>query len=680
MIDLWQRLQQRRMVQWAVAYTAASFALLQGVDIVADRFAWPGMITRVLIIASFVGFFITLVLAWYHGERGEQKVKGTEVVLLVLLLAMGGGLIWEFSARPTGASPAIETSIASQQPVGTEKPAPVIPAKSIAVLPFENLSADKNNEFFAIGMQDMILTKLADIRDLKVISRTSTQEYGSRPANLKLIARQLGVATVLEGSVQRDGNEVLINVQLIDAQTDAHLWADNYQRTLDNIFEVEAEVAEKVAEALNASLTDSEANSVASAATKDPKAYELYLKSSYEAEQYFNGGGDPAHILLAESYLRQAIVKDPDFALAYAVLAGRMAVTWANGIKDSPERRDEAMGYAKKALALQPDLAEGHVAMGIMLQFLENDRPQSIKELRTAQSLAPNDARPPAVLSVLLAGAGRWEEAQALNADAMKLDPRSLSIHEWGVNIALSLGDYERAQALIDTIMLEFPDQPTGQILAAELFILLGDPDAALELLANVPEAQQGDLVTSALFYSRNYNSMREAAERAPAAALDADAGQRKLDKGIAVKLSGDDAAAKVALEAAANAIQQAMVVLPNELELAGRLVAVRMWQGDRDGAMQALTQEREIARKDWNSAFGELATGIQEAKILAHFNDAEAAVTKLRQLLTTSGISALLSPALLRLDPTWDPIRETPQFQALLIDYPAAIVAGERA
>src|SRR6185437_12077903 len=277
MADFLSRLKQRKLVQWALVYVAFAFALLQGTDVVAHQFGWPDGLQRGITLVLLIGFVVALVLAWYRCERGAQKVSGTEIVILALLLAIGGGLLWRFESGArstrspgTASSPdaaqrntgktnpdSIAGATSSGLPVAIEQVVP-IPAKSIAVLPFESLSGDKDNAYFADGMQDLILTKLADIGDLKVISRTSTAKYESHPDNLKDIAQQLGVATILEGSVQKAGNQVLINVQLIDAHSDNHLWAEAYTRTLDNIFGVEGEVAQKVADALQARLTQTE--------------------------------------------------------------------------------------------------------------------------------------------------------------------------------------------------------------------------------------------------------------------------------------------------------------------------------------------------------------------------------------------------------------------------------------
>ncbi|MGB8635075.1 MAG: hypothetical protein WCD36_07275, partial [Rhodanobacteraceae bacterium] len=234
MTDFLARLKQRKLVQWALAYIAGAWAVLQVLDLAAGSWHWPDVVMHVAFGVLALGLAITLLLAWYHGERGQQRVTGVELLLLAGVFAIGGFLIWHYAGSGTGALPA--RAAAAAQPaagasdlVSVPAPSGSIPARSIAVLPFENLSADKDNAYFADGMQDLILTKLADIGELKVISRTSTMKYKSRPENLKQVAAELGVATLLEGSVQKAGDQVLINVQLIDARSDAHLWASTYQ-------------------------------------------------------------------------------------------------------------------------------------------------------------------------------------------------------------------------------------------------------------------------------------------------------------------------------------------------------------------------------------------------------------------------------------------------------------------
>src|SRR5438045_472660 len=260
MNEFLQRLKQRKLVQWAVAYVAAAFALIQGLDIVAQRFSWPDSIERTLIIAACIGFFIAMVLAWYHGERGAQRVTGMELLIIVLLVSLGAFFLWRFAA---GSRAPIVTSVSSVAPVA-------ITEKSIAVLPFENLSSDKENAFFTDGVQDEILTALSRIADLKVISRTSVMQYKSgAPRNLREIGQQLGVAHVVEGSVQRAANKVRVIAQLIDARNDAHLWAQTYDRDLVDVFAIQSEIAKAIADQLQAKVSQQEKKAIEQPPTTD---------------------------------------------------------------------------------------------------------------------------------------------------------------------------------------------------------------------------------------------------------------------------------------------------------------------------------------------------------------------------------------------------------------------------
>ena len=308
MNEFLQRLKQRKLVQWAIAYVAAAFALLQGIDIVAQQFGWPEGVRRGITLGLVVGFFVTLVLAWYHGERGAQRVTGTELLINGLVLALGGGFLWRFAAVRSADSKTATVPNESRS---------VINAKSIAVLPFENRSHDPDNAYFADGIQDEILTRLAKIADLKVISRTSTQHYKSAPENLPEIARQLGVAHIVEGSVQKSGDSVRVNVQLIKAANDSHLWADTFDRKLTDIFSVETEVAKAIADQLSAKLTGQEEQIIAAKPTDNLEAYDAYLRGL----AFSLKPTTPVSILGAQKYLRDAVGLDPKFALAWALLS-----------------------------------------------------------------------------------------------------------------------------------------------------------------------------------------------------------------------------------------------------------------------------------------------------------------------------------------------------------------------
>ncbi len=322
MADFLRRLRERKLVQWAVAYAAGAWVLLQVLSLLAGTYEWPPNAMRIAVGFVAIGFPVALVLAWYHGERGAQRASGTEVLIIALLLAIGGGVIWRFAPKMGSESFSGTSAVVQGRTRRSENdsdPIFVSDHRSIAVLPFENLSDEKANAYFASGMQDMILTKLAAIAELKVISRTSTEKYASHPDHLKIIAGQLGVGTILEGSVQKSGNQVLINVQLIDAGTDKHLWAEAYPRTLENIFGVEGEVAQKIADALKAKLTPAESASVASQPTRNSAAYDLFLKAEYELQQAGSTWRQET-FLAADADFEKAIALDPGFALAHAKL------------------------------------------------------------------------------------------------------------------------------------------------------------------------------------------------------------------------------------------------------------------------------------------------------------------------------------------------------------------------
>ena len=700
MTDLWQRLKQRKLVQWAVAYVAAAFALLQGVDIIAQRFAWPDSIARALIIASVIGFFVVLLLAWYHGERGAQKVSSTELLILALVLVIGGGFIWKFAGTPTPTPVAVDAKDALKALATTTEPAsgPDIPAKSIAVLPFENLSADKDNEYFASGIQDLILTKLADIGDLKVISRASTRKYASRPDDLKSIALQLGVATILEGSVQKAGNEVLINVQLIDANTDSHLWAESYTRDLKNIFGVEGEVAGKVADALKAKLSPDESATVASIPTRDPQAYTLYLKAQYASDQYHNVDHEPAHLLQASEYLNQAIAQDPKFALAYALLS-RVQGDSAMGSIDGKDAsyQAKAIANARKALALQPDLAEAHFALALALISGQSDQPdiaQSLKEIQTAAKLKPGDSEIATTLAGLqLAPTGDMRQMVAAVDKALRLDPGNAGNYRQSAELKMGLREYDGARQTLEHGLAVHPDDQRMRGQLAWLMVLTGDPAGARVQLAQIPADAQGAPVAlvGSWLYSGDYAKALQAAEQAPQSKEFDEIGEHQLWIGVAAQLSGDTARAKAAFDQARNTINQALLKRPDSTSVRLNLARVEMWSGNRVAALQlvdGVIHEREaritkimaqLRQAEGSRSHGPGVDLIAEnayyyelrAEILAHFGDARDATELLDRMLATPGTGAQISPALLSFDPIWDPIRKNPAFQALLAKYP---------
>ncbi|MGH8115118.1 MAG: tetratricopeptide repeat protein, partial [Rhodanobacteraceae bacterium] len=486
MTNLWQRLKQRKLVQWAIAYVAFAFALIQGVDVVAQQFGWPEGLRRGITLALVLGFFVVLVLAWYHGERGAQRVTGTELLIIALLLAVGGGVLWRYSRVPATPSDATVARTASDGRVvaannKTSMSASVeaalvptaatpiamqpIPAKSIAVLPFDNLNVGKKDAYFVAGMQDLILTKLADIGDLKVISRTSTMQYGSHPQNLTIVGRQLGVATLLEGSVQKAGNQVLINVQLIDAQSDSHIWAQSYQRTLKNVFGVEGEVAEQIATALKAKLSPAVTQRLSTALTSNSAANDLYLRAEYFTNQG-DTNYDTAPWKQAIPLYKQAIARAPDFALARARLSCvESDLAWfGGGGEDVQQLRADARLQAEQALALAPNLAEAHLAIGFSDYYGRGDYAGALIAFAAALRLRPNDAMALAARGFVLRRQGHFEAAIAALEQAFAHDPRNTAIANDLGETYLMVSRYAEAEVTLQHALALDPDNVQAKL------------------------------------------------------------------------------------------------------------------------------------------------------------------------------------------------------------------------
>jgi TolB-like protein/tetratricopeptide (TPR) repeat protein len=420
--NFFAELKRRNVYKVAVAYIVAGWALSQGIAQVFPVFDIPNWVIRLIVLLIIIGLPIALVLAWSF-EITPEGIKRTEdvdlaaaarqpkkrtwifVVIIGALLSIGLFFLGRYSAGNTTASPA------------------GIPNKSIAVLPFDNLSRDPDNAYFCEGVQDEILTRLAKVADLKVISRTSTQHFKSAPENLPQIAKQLGVTNILEGSVQKANDQVRVNVQLINALTDAHLWADTYDRKLTDIFAVESEIAKTIAETLQARLTGSEKSSIAKTPTVNPEAYELYLRGKFFAEK--RTGAD---LRKSIEYYDQAIAKDPGYPLAYVGLADSHLLLTAYGAISTKEAASPARAALKKALELDDSLAQAHASSGLLAN-LELDLNRAITELERAIQLNPNYATAHHWIALPLMAIGQSDRAIVEGKRAIELDPLSLIIN-----------------------------------------------------------------------------------------------------------------------------------------------------------------------------------------------------------------------------------------------------------
>src|SRR5437763_6226975 len=414
--NFFAELKRRNVYKVAIAYIVGAWALSQGIAQVFPIFDVPNWVIRLIVVLIIICLPIALVLSWMF-EITPEGIKRTDaadavgqhsrghtwIYIVVIAAAFSIGLFFlgRFSAGNKTASP-----------VG-------ISNKSIAVLPFDNLSRDPDNAYFCEGVQDEILTRLAKVADLKVISRTSTQHFKSVPENLPEIAKQLGVAHILEGSVQKASDQVRVNVQLINALTDAHLWADTYDRKLTDIFAVESEIAKTIAETLQARLSGSEKSSIAKTPTVNPEAYELYLRGKFFAEK--RTGAD---LRKSIEYYDQSIAKDPNYPLAYVGLADSHLLLTVYGVLSPKEAASPARAALKKAIELDDSLAEAHASLGL-LATIELDLERALSELERAVQLKPNYATAHHWLALGYATLGQFDPGIAEAKRAIELDPRT---------------------------------------------------------------------------------------------------------------------------------------------------------------------------------------------------------------------------------------------------------------
>lgn len=666
MNEFFQRLKQRKLVQWAVAYVAAAFALLQGIDIVAQRFAWPDLIERVLIIAACIGFFFILVLAWYHGERGAQRVTGTELLILALLLAIGGGFLWQFAGA------AHEPIVRPAATISSSAPA-AIPQKSIAVLPFENLSDDKSNAYFAEGIQDEILTKLASVADLKVISRTSTAKYQSKPEDLKTVSQQLGVATVVEGTVQRAAEKVRINVQLIDARADTHLWAKSYDREIKDVFAVESEVSQEIADALQARLSPNEKNTLAVAPTRDPEAYDFFLKGEYAQREGDRLRKGEAFDQAAEWY-QKAIDRDPNFALAIARLAeSRIRRHWVVERLGDAEL-EKVRATAEHALELAPNLAEAHIALGLYYYLGKRDYDEALRQFGRALELQPNNVR-----ALFLSGAvhrrqGQWERSLSEMEKCEELDPRDAIVPEEIGSTYLLLRMWKEAkEAGLRSLALD-PQNVDG--MRDPLLSCLngtGDTKEATRILGTFPPDNTFAVASWSLQEIIGLRASVYLAKRDFGAALqtwekessDPKANRQRLSARAAIHvLAGNAAGAREEIETARGLVEAQLRERPDDKYALIQLSWIKVALDHEAEALKLAQRSAELLPPEKDAFGGSVAlTGL--AEIEARTNHSNEAIKHLQQLLAIpAGWSVSIQR--LKIDPVWDPIRGDPGFQQL--------------
>lgn len=547
--------------------------------------------------------------------------------------------------------------------------------RSIAVLPFDNLSSDKENAYFAEGIQDEILTRLSKISDMKVISRTSTQHYKSAPENLRDIAKQLGVAHILEGSVQKSADAVRVNVQLIKAANDSHLWSETFDRKLTDIFSVESEVAKAIADQLRAKLTGLEQEVIAARPTDNPEAYDAYLRGlAYTLKTGFN----PANSLAAQKYLREAVRLDPKFALAWALLSYVDASGYlTQSLQPTTALREEARQAAETAFTLQPRLGEVTFAKGFYHYACLKNYDTAVEYLEQANRLLPNNGRIPQALAYIERRRGNWKKSDAYFKEAEKLDPRNISLLSQHARSYICLRRFPEALSKLEQILNITPDDTDTLVLKARIAQAEGDLPRASALLAplrlgadyaNALETQ----VYQAILESRPAPAIAQLQQilAKPDQTLGYYNGELRFWLGWAQEVAGDHTAARESWTQARTELEPFLKDQPDNFVLLGDLALTSMGLGDKTAALDLAERAIAVMPIEKDTLLGPRPLEIF-ARVAAQTGDADRSISKLEKLVSMPYEAPLaacppLTPALLRLDPMFEPLRQDPRFQKL--------------
>jgi TolB-like protein/class 3 adenylate cyclase/Tfp pilus assembly protein PilF len=584
---------------------------------------------------------------------------------LVLLLIIGIGWWWTTVSRKNPSS--TSNSFVNEQPHN-------IPEKSIAVMPFENLSSDKENAYFADGIQDEILTRLSKIADLKVISRTSTQHYKSAPENLPEISRQLGVANIVEGSVQKSGEAVRVNVQLIKAANDSHLWADTYDRKLTDIFSVESDISKAIAEQLRAKLTGQEQQVIAAKPTDNVEAYDAYLRGL----ALYLKGSTPSFDLGAQKYLREAVRLDPKFAVAWALLSSVESRGYGNAtLQPTVALREETRHAAETALTLQPNLGEAIMAKGYYFYRCFKDTDSALHYFDQARQYLPNSSQIPEALAYVTRIRGEWDKSEAYLSDAERLDPRNVDLLSQHAITFSYFRRFPEALRKFDQILNITPDDQDIVAEKAAIVQAEGDLPRASALLAPLrPAADLTQALEQQVYQAILERRPAEIIPRLkellakPDPALGFWNGELRFWLGWAQQVAGDHIAAKETWRQARSELESFLKEQPENITLIEDLALTNMGLDDKAAAIALVKRAITTNPIDKNALGGPRSIEVL-ARVSARMGEPDRAIAALEKLLSIpySGLLAEnvpLTPALLRLDPMFDPLRNDPRFQKL--------------
>lgn len=668
--NLLAELKRRNVYKVAISYAVVAWLLVQVGSILFPTFELPVWVMRAFVIAIGAGFPIALVLAWAfeltpEGIRrtkmadavGEPSLGGRWIAMVVIASLLSLGLF--FLGRYTANHAALRFRETAT-------------LKSVAVLPFENLSEDKANAYFATGIQDEILTRLAKIADLKVISRTSTAQYQTRPGNSGEIAKELGVAHLLEGNVQKVGEQVRVNVQLINAQNNAHVWADTYDRKLTDVFAVETEIAKSIAEQLQAKLTGVEQEALAVKPTSNPQAYDAYLRGlAAESESLVS----VYPLQKAISFYKRAVKLDPDFAIAWARLSRMYSLLFSS----FGDRLGDAKGALERAQALQPEAPETLLA----LAFYQNDELREYDHARETflrlAKLLPGNSAVPASLASIARRKGQWDKVTDYSEQALVLDPRN---PELLLRVAFNYGDqrkFETACSLLDRALQIRPDDLEIKAAKAAMYQAQDKLTEADKYLAEVnaltPSYEAvGAKVTQLRLERKNDAAVQLLKTRVAQFEFGSEVEEAVFGYFLALAqhVAGDNAGAQATAAQTRDRLVKLTREQPDNDWLAVILSQTYAIVGDKNAAWKEAERVKTIT-----SSLGDVAVGPfadEDMAVVATLSGEKSRAIELLSRLVHMSYSGWLygypvTPAALRLDPIWDSLRSDPAFQELCRD-----------
>jgi TolB-like protein/cytochrome c-type biogenesis protein CcmH/NrfG len=670
--DFFAELKRRNVYKVAVAYAVASWLLIQIATQVFPFFEIPNWAVRLVVLVLIAGFPVALVFSWAfeitpEGIKRESEIEagksithhtGRKIVAITIVLALiaAGLMVFQLLRPKSTVTPQRSEAATESRPSGG-----AVPEKSVAVLPFENLSRDPDNAFFASGIQDEILARLAKIGALKVISRTSTQQYQSKPQSLSAIANQLGVANILEGSVQKAGDQVHITVQLIKAATDAHIWAESYDRELKNIFAVEGEVAGAIANALNTKLTGAEQKAVTEKPTQNLAAYDAYLRGISLQET----SNDDADQLKATALLRTAVQLDPQFALAWARLAIQRSYLYFNGLDPDVNSGAAVKEAADRAFAQQPELGEAWVAQGVYRYRVLRDFPGALQAYGEAAKRLPNSALVFENMAHVERRLGQVDAAEKHCQTAIQLDPRNIDVLFTIADFYHSVRRFADAEAALDRILEISPGNESALANQALIFQSAGRLDESAKTLSKLAPNSRNTFVglvrTLQLNYERRFDAAIDQAEKTVSLQNPPDPRSVAL-LGYCNQWAGRNSEARAAFARVVAAIKPspASSVPVDARNLPCFLAWAYAGLGEKEKALdQARSAVADYQEDNLSKPFAETVL----AQIQGRFGDLDSAIATLAHLLEVPGN---ITRGSLRVDPFWDPLRKDPRFAAL--------------